>query len=229
MGNLNEEEFERRLFAAGQQLANPPRSMHGMLRALGKVEAYLSMVRSPSESIFDAMGPAMDALATPRFTRNRYPEVRLQVLHCLSKITKITVPDHPYDNDRMKDVLDFIVKSFKDLGKMNSPSFAIRVSVLKTVAEVRLCVIMVNLGMNELIIEMFEYLFSAVSENPYSEDVHASMQTIMTAILDESDDISQELLSVLRRNLTTEMEESSPAAHKLARNVVASCARSLHI
>jgi hypothetical protein len=167
MGNLNEAKFERNLFDVGQQLANPPRSMHGMLRALGKVENYLPMVnKSSSESIFNAMGPVMDALATPRFTRNQYPEVRLQVLNCLSKITKITVPDHPYDNDRMKDVLDFIVKIFKDLGKMNSPSFAIRVSVLKTVAEVRSCVIMMNLGMNDLIREMFEYLFSTVSENP---------------------------------------------------------------
>jgi hypothetical protein len=51
----------------------------------------------------------------------------------------------------------------------------------------------------------------------------------MTAILNESDDISQELLSVLRRNLTTEMESSSQPAHKLVRDVVASCSRSLHI
>jgi hypothetical protein len=175
------------------------------------------------------MRPSKDALVTPKYMRSRYAEVRLQVLNCLSKITKITAPNQPYEDDLMKDVLDLIVKSFKDLGKMNSPSFAIRVSVLETVAEVRSCVIMLDLELNDLIIEMFEYFFSAVSENPYSEDVHASMQIIMTSILDESDDISQELLSVLRNNLTTEIEESSPAAHKLARDVVASCARRLHI
>jgi hypothetical protein len=62
---------------------------------------------------------------------------------------------------------------------MNNPSFAV------DVVDVTLCTIMFHLGLNKLIIEMFRYLFSVVSQNPYSEDVNASLQKIMNAILDE--------------------------------------------
>jgi hypothetical protein len=91
---------------------------------------------------------------------------------------------------------------------MDSPSFEVRVSILKTVADVTSSVIMLDIGLIDLIIEMFEYFFSAVYQSRYSEDVYASMQTIMTAILNESADISQELLSVLRTNLITEIKKS---------------------
>jgi len=161
--------------------------------------------------------------------RNRNEEVKLQVFNCVNKIVKIKASNKPFHNDLLKDILELTVKSFKDLRKMDSPSFAVRLSILKTVADVTSCVIMLHLGLIDLIIEMFEYFFSAVYQNPYSEDVYASMQTIMTAILDESADISQELLSVLRSNLTSEIKKSSPAAHKLARVVLASCAKNLDI
>ena len=106
MGNLHETEFERRLFAAGQKLANPPRSIHGMLRALEKVEAYLSMVnQSPSESILNAMRPSKDALVTPELMRNRHEEVKLQVLNCLNKILKIMAPNKPFHDDLLKHIL----------------------------------------------------------------------------------------------------------------------------
>jgi len=70
-------------------------------------------------------------------------------------------------------------QKFKDPGKMNS-FFAISVSILKTVEEVSLCVIMMYLGLNDLITEMFECCFSVVFQNPFSEDVHYPIRKIMS-------------------------------------------------
>lgn len=164
MGNLDEEEFERRLFAAGQQLANPPRFMHGMLRDLGKVEVYLSMVnKSPSESIFNAMGPAIDAWSSNGCIGN--PKVYKEPIP-RSEAPRPPLPQQNHENNGTRSpirqrsderLLDFIVRSFKDLGKMNSLSFAFRfqnccrVQVMLNNGEpwnVRSCLIMVNLGMN---------------------------------------------------------------------------------
>ena len=49
----------------------------------------------------------------------------------------------------------------------------------------------------------------------------------MCSVLDESDDILQELLSVLLMNLTKEMKDSSLAAHSLSLNVVTTSAEKL--
>jgi hypothetical protein len=49
------------------------------------------------------------------------------------------------------------------------------------------------------------------------------MLKTMREILNKSDDIWHPLLSVLGKNLTTEIKD------KLARDVVASCVKSLHI
>ena len=226
MGDVNESEFKRRLSEAGNQLQNPPR--HGLLQALEKVGIYLSMVnQSPSQSMLDAMRPSMDALVTPRLMRIRHRDVKLQILNCLSKITRITAPEVPYNDDAMEDIFTLIVESFRELGTMNSPSFEIRVSILKTVAEVRSCVIMLDLGLTDLLIDMFRHFFSVVSQNPYSSDVYDSMETIMSVVLDESDDIPQGILSVLRENLPREIQETPSAAQSLASNVVASCAEKL--
>lgn len=53
------------------------------------------------------------------------------------------------------------------------------------------------------------------------------MKTIMSGVLDESDDISEELLAVLLINLRKGMRDSSPAAHSLCLDVVACCAEKL--
>ena len=84
--------------------------------------------------------------------RNRNEEVKLQVFNCVNKIVEITASNKPFHNDQLKELT---VKSFKDLGKMDSPSFAVRVSILKTVADVTSCVIMLHLVLIDLIIEMF--------------------------------------------------------------------------
>jgi hypothetical protein len=70
-------------------------------------------------------------------------------------ILKIMASNTPLHNDLLKDILELTVKSFKDLGKMDSPSFASRISILKTVADVTSCVIMLHLVLIDLIIEMF--------------------------------------------------------------------------
>lgn len=110
---------------------------------------------------------------------------------------------------------------------MNSASFARRVFILKIFEEVKLCSAMLDLGLDDLVCQMCRHFFSAASHHSYSADIYVSMKTITGFIVEESDEISQELLSVFLINLRREMRISSPAAHSLAMDVVASCAETL--
>jgi len=232
MTGVDVEVFQRRLLEAGKQLEHAARSGTGLLQSLEKVELCLSMVKQiHGRPMFlpmrRAMRPSKNTLVQPHILRHQDSDVRLLVLNCLSQITKITAPKEPYNDDVMKEILELIVESFRDLGEMNSPSFARRFSILKIVEDVQLTTVMVNLELNDLFLEMFKHFLAAVSQHAYSTDVYDSMKRIMGFALDESDDISQELLSVLLINLRREMRDSSPAAHSLAMGVVVSCAEKL--
>ena len=168
--DVNVEAFERRLFEAGTQLEHTLLSGNGqlLLQSLAKVELCLSMVkqlhsRPMPESLHHAILPSMTTLINPDLLRHPDKDVRLLVLNCLSQITKITAPNEPFEEDVMKEILELIVQSFQDLGKMSSPSFKRRIFILKIVEEVHLCTLMVDLDLNNLLLELFKHFFAAVS------------------------------------------------------------------
>lgn len=227
MAGMDENELAHKLFEAGKRLEHPPQSKDDLVQALEKVEDYLSMVeQSPSEIMQDAVLPSMSALVKPELLRHQDKDVRLIVVTCISEITRITAPEAPYNDDLMREIFQLIVGSFQGLDQMNSPTFGRRVTILETVAKVRSCVVMLDLECDDLILEMFQHFLASASEN-HTENVSASMQTIMTLVLDESEDISQQLLSVLLTSLRRDKQEASPAALALAVNVVKRCAEKL--
>ncbi|KAH9322209.1 hypothetical protein KI387_016848, partial [Taxus chinensis] len=158
----------------------------------------------------------------PKLLRHPDKEVRLVVITCLSEITRITTPKFSSSSKTMRKILQLIVESFQGLDDIKSP-FARRVTILETMEKVRSCVVMLDLECNDLILKMFQHFLVTVSKN-HAEHAVASMQTIMTLILNESDDISQNLLSTLLASLE---QEVSLVAHTLAKNVVDQCAKKL--
>lgn len=227
MALISEKDVEKRLSQAGKKLEHPPQSKNELLSILEEVENCLSMVeQSPSETMQLAVAPSVTSLVKPELLRHQDKDVRLVVITCISEITRITAPEAPYSDDTMREIFQLIVGSFQGLDEIKSPSFARRVTILETVAKVRSCVVMLDLECDDLILEMFRHFFATASKN-HSENVVASMQTIMILVLDESEDISQQLLSVLLTSLRKNEREVSPAAHTLAINVVKRCAEKL--
>lgn len=227
MALISEKDVERRLLQAGKKLERTPQSKDELLSILEEVENCLSMVeQSPSETMQLAVAPSVNSLVKPELLRHQDKDVRLVVITCISEITRITAPEAPYSDETMREIFQLIVASFQGLDEIKSPSFARRVTILETVAKVRSCVVMLDLECDDLILEMFRHFFATVSKN-HSENVVASMQTIMVLVLDESEDISQQLLSVLLTSLRKNEREVSPAAHMLAINVVKRCAEKL--
>jgi hypothetical protein len=85
---------------------------------------------------------------------------------------------------------------------------------------------MLDLECDALVVEMFQTFFKTISAN-YPHDVFSAMETIMTMVIDESDDISLDLLSLLLACVRKDNEIVSPFSWKLGEKVITNCAAKL--
>lgn len=224
---LLDKELEEKITEAGNKLIEPPSSLDELLPLLDQVESSLSKVeQSPAKSMHDALSPLMKALVANDLLMHSDLDVKVAVASCISEITRITAPDAPYDDDKMKDVFQLIVSSFENLDDQSSRSYNKRLMILETVAKVRSCVVMLDLECDRLITEMFQHFLKTIRED-HSETVFSSMETIMTLVLEESEEVSLELLTPLLASVKKDNEEVTPIAKRLGETVFASCAAKL--
>ncbi|KAK9683694.1 hypothetical protein RND81_10G158600 [Saponaria officinalis] len=227
MMEISEKELEKRLLDAGNKLLSPPSSVAELLNSLDVVENLLSGVeQSPTESMKEALVPSTKALITDELLRHTDADVKVTVASCISEITRITAPEAPYADDEMKEVFQLIVSSFEKLDEKSSRSYAKRISILETVAKVRSCVVMLDLQCSELIVEMFRHFLRTIRDD-HHEGVFSSMETVMALVVEESEDISVDLLSPMLDVLKKENKEVLPIACQLAENVITKCASKL--
>ncbi|XP_020110155.1 neurofilament heavy polypeptide-like isoform X2 [Ananas comosus] len=222
-----EKELEERLREVGGRLGSPPGDVDELLALLDEIETLLSRVeQSPSQSMSNAIRPAMKALVANAILRHDNMDVRVAVASCISEITRITAPDAPYDDDVMKEVFQRIVESFDKLDDMSSRSYPRRVSILETVAKVRSCVVMLDLECDDLILDMFRNFLKTISSN-HPESIFSSMETIMTLVIEESEDISKELVSCLLDSVRKGGKEVLPISFRLGEKVIGNCVEKL--
>ncbi|CAN1806222.1 Sister chromatid cohesion protein PDS5 homolog C [Linum perenne] len=222
-----DKELEEQLMEAGNKLVSPPSSVDELFSLLDKIDGYLARVeQSPSVSMKSALAPSLNALITDQLFRHSDVDINVAVASCISEITRITAPDAPYDDDQMKEVFQLIVSSFENLDDKTSKSYTKRTSILETVAKVRSCVVMLDLECDALIVEMFQKFLKFVRDF-HPENVVSSMETIMTLVLEESEEIPVELLSPLLSSVKKENKEVLPTARKLGEKVLGSCAEKI--
>ncbi|KAH9305604.1 hypothetical protein KI387_010008, partial [Taxus chinensis] len=131
----------------------------------------------------------------------------------------------PYSDNIMRKVFHVVVGSFQGLNQIESSSFAKRVTILENVAKVRSCALMLDLECDGFILRMFEQFLDTMHEG-YGEKVISSIQEIMSLVINESDVISEPLLSILLTRLRTDKEKFL-VAHGLFKRVVENCEEKL--
>ncbi|KAJ4831951.1 hypothetical protein Tsubulata_043703 [Turnera subulata] len=225
---------ELQLLETGNKLLlDPPASIIELLQLLDQLENCLLQVhQAPPPSMTGALAPSIQALIEDRLFMHSNEDVRVVVASCICEITRITAPVAPYLDVQMRDVFRLLVSSFEELADYSSRSYNKRASILETVAAVGLCNVMLDLECDDLIIEI-DY---------HPANVFSSMESAMSQVLIESEDISEELLypllATLRDNEVrpvaqklgekvlekTSTEEVLPVARRLAGKVLESCA-----
>ncbi|KAJ8770477.1 hypothetical protein K2173_017968 [Erythroxylum novogranatense] len=223
-----EEKVQRQLVEVGSKLLEDlPSSKDELLKLLEQAATSLSeMDQSPSTSIMESMQPFLDAIIKMELLKHQDRDVKILVATCICEITRIAAPEAPYSGDVLKDVFHLIVDTFSGLSEASSPSFGRSVVILEILAKCRSCVAMLDLESDDLVNKMFSTFFSVASDD-HQESILSSMQTIMVLLIEEIEDVREDLLLIILSVLGRNRSDISPAARKLAMNVIEQCAKKL--
>ncbi|KAL2603500.1 hypothetical protein GLYMA_09G014600v4 [Glycine max] len=204
----------------GSKLESLPSDDNALTELLKQAASCLTdLDQSPSASTLESMKPFFSAIVTPELLEHQDSDVKLLVATCVCEITRITAPEAPYSDDVLKNIFQLIVGTFSGLSDTSGSSFDQRVAILDTLAKYRSCVVMLDLECDDLVNEMFTTFF-AVARDDHPEIVLSSMQTIMAVLLEESEDVHQDLLSILLSMLGRGKTDVTGAARKLSMNVI---------
>ncbi|KAM1060728.1 hypothetical protein ACFX13_025894 [Malus domestica] len=220
MSCSSEKELEEQLKEAGNILLNPPPATEELLKILGEAEGLLSNVQqAPHRSMQDALLPIMKALISDELFRHSDMDVKLYVASCITELTRITAPVPPYNDEWMKEIFQLTVAAFEKLSYVSSPFYRRAVSILHIVAKVRSSLLMLDLGCSALILEMFQH-FLNITQSNHPHSVFSAMETIMTMVLDESEEIPMDLVKALLSSVRKENQTVSPFSWKLGKKVI---------
>ncbi|KAG7014181.1 Sister chromatid cohesion protein PDS5-like B-B [Cucurbita argyrosperma subsp. argyrosperma] len=215
---LSAKELEELLMDTGNKLLNPPSSIDALLNALDKAECLLSNVeQSPMRSMREALRPLMKALISDKLLKHSEEDVKVTVTSCITEITRITAPDAPYDDEKMKVIFQLTLEAFRKLSNVSGRGYTKALSIIDAVAKVRSCLVMLDLECEGLILEM--------SNHPPA--VFSAMETIMTNVLEESEEISSDLLRPILASVRKENKEAASISWKLGERVMTNCATKL--
>ncbi|KAL8117414.1 sister chromatid cohesion protein PDS5 homolog D-like isoform X2 [Apium graveolens] len=219
---ISEEELEEELTDVGNKLLKPPFSTEEVLKLLDELGCLLSKVtQEPSHSMLDSLKPAMKALMGTEILMHYDTDVKVWVASCLSEIARILAPNAPYSDEEMKNFFQLCIVAVEQLSNMSARSYLRAVLVLRTLASIRLCVLMLDLELDDLILKMFERFLDIKSQ---PDAILSDMERIMTLIVEESEECSFELLSILLKSVKRENQNVSPFSWELGQKVLKNCA-----
>lgn len=85
-------------------------------------------------------------LVKPVLLRHSDGDVRLAITLCIVNVMRITAPHDPYSKEVMKEIFHSIVEGFQGLGDIDNRTFGKKVKILESIAKIKACVIMLDLG-----------------------------------------------------------------------------------
>ncbi|KAK7373149.1 hypothetical protein VNO80_06547 [Phaseolus coccineus] len=217
----------------GRHLAQRTRhSKDFIVKSLGKAANALSQIKqSPqprtakelqaAKKQEDALKPLSNAVVCSGLLQHADKEVRLVVATCVTELFRLMAPEPPFKDKHLRDVFKLIINLFEDLADTASPFFSKRVKVLEIMAQLKCCVLMLEINCLDLVLEMFNIFFSVVRD----ELLTSAMTSIMINILYDSEEAFQLLLGVVLQNLVKKKGDANFAAEKLAASVIKTCAQ----
>ncbi|KAL2520021.1 ARM repeat superfamily protein [Forsythia ovata] len=191
-----------------------------------------------SESLKSTIKPLSDSLVRHGLLLHKDKDIRLLVGICFCEIIRILAPNPDFSDATFRDIFRLLLSTFKELDNTKCAYFLRRAKLLDTVAQLQFCVIMLDIGCEDLVVNMFKSFFSVVRED-HPQSLITSMSSIITRILEEKVEetdadplilegtVSQPLLDVVLHNLIKESKGVSSASFQLAVSVIQNCGEKL--
>lgn len=178
--------------------------------------------------------PLGDSLVKHGVLQHKDKDIRILVADCFCEILRVLAPDPGFGDAVSRDIFTIFISIFAELDDTASPYFSKRVKILETIAKLKCCVIMLDIGCDNLVLKLFKTLFS-VARLEHSHCVVSAMSSLMIHILEEKLDekllgqliseekFSEPLLDVILQNLLKEVQGASPGSFQLAVSVIQNC------
>ncbi|KAI6672044.1 hypothetical protein NL676_006929 [Syzygium grande] len=189
-------------------------------------DLLVNMEQEPSDFLLDALLPVMKGLIAEALLKHHNEDVRVTVASCLGEILRITSPEQPFNDDQMKAIFQLIVEALSKLSEPLTRCYEKALSILETIARVKACLLMLDLECEALVIQMCQHLWVFTRLNP-SADEYWAVEQIMADILNESEDISPDLLIPLLASVLKENEKVAPSCWKLGEKLISDHAAKL--
>ncbi|KAK6939869.1 hypothetical protein RJ641_029400 [Dillenia turbinata] len=180
-----------------------------LVKSLKQAASALSEL-DQSPSLASAIKPLSESLIKHNLITHKDKDVKLLVASCFTEI--------------IRDIFKLFLRMFAELADTSSPYFSRRVKILETVAKLQCFLILLDIGCDDIIIEMFNTFFLVVREH-HQQSLVNGMVSIMTLILREK--ASPMLLDVLLQNLLKEGKGAPLASAQLAASVMQNCRENL--
>ncbi|KAK6139558.1 hypothetical protein DH2020_026704 [Rehmannia glutinosa] len=227
LDDSSQKAIEGDLVDTGERLLALPSSTDELLILLEKAESLLAKVwqRPPVSTCFSLL-PAMKALITNEILRHDDVNVQVAVASCFNELTRITCPDPPYDDDVMKVFFRLFMTAFRQLSCESGQNYTRALQIIETMAKVRSFLMLLDIDTDGLIVEMFQIFLNNIKSS-HPSDVFKYMEMIMTLVIEESDEISFELLKPLLASVKMENKNTSPTSWELGKKVFEICATKL--
>ena len=92
-------------------------------------------------------------------------DVKVSVLSSIIEITRIIALDAPYKDEQMKEIFQLILVAFENMSHISTCSYKKVVSILDTIAKVKLYLVMLDLECDTLVVEMFQSFLKIIRSN----------------------------------------------------------------
>ncbi|KAI3777313.1 hypothetical protein L1987_47113 [Smallanthus sonchifolius] len=210
----------------GKQLAAKKECPHKdlLVKLLRQAANALPKLKTQSDMLKPAIKPLSDSLLKHGFLKQKDKDVRLLVSICVCEILRILAPNPGFSDADFRGIFQLLLGMFGELADTKSPYYSRRVELLETIAKFNFCVIMLDIGCEDLVLKMFGIFFGVIRKE-HSSNVFGAMSSIMSIIFQEKG--SQALLEVILRSLLKDRKDTTQASFQLAVSVIEVCCQAL--
>ncbi|CAH9134640.1 unnamed protein product [Cuscuta epithymum] len=137
-----------------------------------------------SELMKSALISLSSSLIRLGLLKHKDGDVRLLVGICFCEVIRVLAPNPCFSDTTFRDIFILLLSIFAEFGDTKHAFLEKRVQLLETVANVRFCVLMLDIGSDDLVLKMFKTFFFVLREH-HPLSVVVSMSSIMIDVLEE--------------------------------------------
>ncbi|XP_051135771.1 sister chromatid cohesion protein PDS5 homolog D-like isoform X2 [Andrographis paniculata] len=217
--------IEAELESIGKNLREPaaPLSTNELLVLLEKAECLLSQVwQRPPMSTRDSLLPLMQALMGDEILQHTDICIQIVVACCFNELSRISAPDAPFPDEKMRVFFRLFMVVFQQLPNRSEEDSNRALKIIETMAKVRSGLMLLDIDKEGLVVEMIRIFLSNIRPH-HPHDMFKYMEMIMSMVINESDDISFELLKPLLDSVKRDNEVTSIISFELGKKIFKNC------